>query len=256
MVYSVKFKNDNKTYNYKSDVVFSLNDFVIVPTGRGLQYGKIVRKNLNGNEDNLELIERLATKDDYEIYLDNLKLAKEALETAKTESEKLDLKMNFIDSSFSFDKKQLLLTYFAEERIDFRELAKKLASIYKTRIELYQIGTRDKAKKIGGCGLCGQELCCSRFLNHLNSVSINMAKNQNLALNPNKINGVCGRLLCCLAYEDDVYVACRDGIPSINQKVNTIDGEGKVVSIDILNRKYTVDVDGKMVEVVLNEESN
>ena len=164
--------------------------------------------------------------------------------------------MNFIDSSFSFDKKQLLLTYYAEERIDFRELAKKLAGIYKTRIELYQIGTRDKAKKVSGCGLCGQELCCSRFLNHLNSVSINMAKNQNLALNPNKINGVCGRLLCCLAYEDEVYSEFRVGLPNINQVVKTNVGEGKVISIDILNKKYVVDVDGNKIEVEFNEQSN
>jgi cell fate regulator YaaT (PSP1 superfamily) len=150
--------------------------------------------------------------------------------------------MQLLDASFTFDRKQLLITFLADARIDFRELVKKLAAIYKTRIELRQIGVRDKSKIVGGYGQCGRELCCSVFLRDLNSVSINMAKNQNLALNPQKINGVCGRLMCCLKYEDSCYSECRKCLPSMGSQVDTERGKGKVVSIDIIGKKYKVDV--------------
>ena len=162
--------------------------------------------------------------------------------------------MNFIDAEFTFDRQQLLLNFYADERVDFRELAKKLAGIYRTRIELRQVGARDKAEQIGGVGPCGRELCCSSFLNHLESVSMNMAKNQNLALNPSKINGCCGRLLCCLAYEDEEYQKCQVGMPNIGQKINTTFGEGVVTSVDILNRKYKVFINNEYKEFYLDEE--
>ena len=123
--------------------------------------------------------------------------------------------MKLIDSYYTFDRKQLVFQFLSDNRVDFRELAKKLASIYKTRIELHQVGARDKAKEVCGIGKCGQTLCCSRFLTQLNSVTMNMAKNQNLALNPSKINGACGRLLCCLSYEDEVYSEYSKNIPKL-----------------------------------------
>ena len=155
----------------------------------------------------------------------NLKDAEKALNKAREIIEELKLDMRLLDASYTYDRKQLLFNFIADERVDFRELAKRLAQVYKTRIELRQIGIRDKAKEIGGIGPCGRMLCCNTFLTDLNSVTINMAKNQMLALNPTKINGVCGRLLCCLSYEDEVYTELAKGLPRVGQKVmyNNID---------------------------------
>ena len=146
--------------------------------------------------------------------------------------------MNFIDCNFTLDKNQLIYNFVSDERVDFRELAKKLASIYKTRIELRQIGVRDKAKEIGGIGPCGRQLCCNCFLNDFNSVSINMAKNQYLALNPTKINGICGRLLCCLKYEDDNYLEMKKDFPPIGAKIKVDGIEGKVISHNLFKNTY------------------
>ena len=162
-----------------------------------------------------------------------------------------------MDSSFTFDRKQLLLNFLADERIDFRELAKRMAGKFKTRIELRQIGARDKAKSIDGYGVCGRRLCCAGFLNHIDSISMNMAKNQNIALNPSKINGCCGRLLCCLTYEDEQYSCCRVGMPTVGKKITLEQGEGKVISVDILNRKYKVLIGNEVKEIELdNNESS
>lgn len=161
--------------------------------------------------------------------------------------------MKMINASYTFDRKQLIFNFLADERIDFRELAKRLASIYRTRIELRQIGARDKAREIGGVGTCGQKICCANFLNHIDSVSMNMAKNQGLALNPSKINGLCGRLLCCLTYEDQEYTRCNAGLPSIGETVSTEYGTGTVVNVDILNRAYKVLIDNEKYDIFLGE---
>ena len=150
--------------------------------------------------------------------------------------------MSLIDANYTFDRDKLIIRFLADNRIDFRDLVKELASIYKVRIELRQIGVRDKAKEVSGCGICGQKLCCSRFLKDLDAVSITMAKNQNLSLNPNKINGVCGRLLCCLNYEDENYKECRKCLPEIGDKIKTEEGTGTVIGLDILSKSYTVDI--------------
>ena len=150
--------------------------------------------------------------------------------------------MSLIDANYTFDRDKLIIRFLADNRIDFRDLVKEIASIYKVRIELRQIGVRDKAKEVSGCGICGQKLCCSRFLKDLETVSITMAKNQNLSLNPNKINGVCGRLLCCLKYEDEEYIKCRKHLPKIGDKMKTEAGEGTVIGLDILKQEYKVDV--------------
>ena len=152
--------------------------------------------------------------------------------------------MQIIDASYTFDKDQLVFRFLADNRVDFRTLAKELASIYRTRIELRQIGVRDKAKEIGGIGPCGRTFCCSKFLKEFESVSINLAKHQGIALNPSKINGVCGRLLCCLKYEDECYKECGKCVPNVGKKVSTPKGEGRVVSVDILKKKYVVNVPG------------
>lgn len=258
-IYGVTFKNKGKIYYFNGHELKIPNRVtVIVETEKGLQFGRVVSKidaNVEGAyKDNMKDIVRISTKKDYEQYLNNLKDADSALKDAKKFSKELKLEMNFIDASFTFDRKQLLLNFYADERVDFRELAKKLASIYHTRIELRQVGARDKAENIGGIGICGRALCCASFLTHLESVSMNMAKNQNLALNPSKINGACGRLLCCLAYEDEEYQKCSRGMPSVGQRIKTKDGDGYVVSVDILNRKYKILANEEIKEIKIDNE--
>ncbi len=222
------------------------NITVIVETEKGIEFGKIVTDphpvDTSKLKERLKKIIRIASKKDYINYKNNKKRASEALRICKEIVRKKALDMNVIDAFYTFDKDQLLFHFTADNRVDFRDLARELASIYKTRIELRQIGVRDKAKKVCGFGVCGQKLCCSRFLNEFTSVSISMAKNQNLSLNPTKINGVCGRLLCCLKYEDDIYKGYKKGLPDIGTLVEIKEGKGKVTNVDILNQKYTVDV--------------
>ena len=258
-IYGVRFKSDGKVYNFKSEEVeCPMNVTVIVETEKGLQFGKVVSEvdnYENVNKENLKDIIRISTKEDYNQHMKNLKDAKESIDFVNKCIKELDLNMSIIDSTFTFDRKQLLISFISDERVDFRELAKKLAAKYHTRIELRQVGARDKAKKVGGIGACGRELCCKGFLNAMQSVTINMAKDQNIALNPSKINGACGRLLCCLNYEDEEYRKCCSGMPSVGQTVKTEFGEGQVISLDILNRKYKVNINNDIKEIVLDERS-
>lgn len=232
-----------------NDISVKKDDIVVFSTDGGLQIGKVITARCCEKKENLDLplkkIERIATKDDISVFEKNCSDATESLKYAKNISKDLDLKMNFIEAFYNFERSQLLFSYVAEDRVDFRELAKKLAQKYKTRIELRQVGVRDKAKKIGGLGPCGLFLCCNSFLTDFNSVSINMAKNQFLALNPSKINGVCGRLLCCLSYENDVYTNLKKGLPKMGAIVETEYGIGKVVAIDVFKGKYSVDLKEK-----------
>ena len=178
------------------------------------------------------------------------------LKFARQEATKLKLDMNFVSADVTLDNKHLLYQFVADERVDFRELAKSIAGKYKLRVELRQIGARDKAKLIDGIGPCGRRLCCASFLDKLDSISMNMAKNQGLALNPSKINGACGRLMCCLTYENDNYLECRNQLPGVGKMVETEFGEGKVVSEDVLNLKYTVNINNELKEIkVVNDGS-
>ncbi len=225
------------------------NITVIVETERGLQFGKVVKEPFLLKQEkitnNLKNVVRIATKQDYISNKKNIKDAEAALKKCRELAQKENLKMKILDCSYNFDRTQLMFRFLADARIDFRNLAKTLASIYKTRIELRQVGVRDKAKEIGGLGPCGRELCCSCFLKDFDSVSINMAKNQNISLNQSKINGACGRLLCCLKYEDESYKQCRECLPKIGNTVETEEGTGKVISIDILKHTYKVEIKEK-----------
>ena len=258
-LYGVIFVTGGKVYCFKSDFSIDMDQNVIVLTEKGQQYGKVVLEYTD--KDRLKKIKeykevlRIATEDDYNNHLKNLRDAESALKKCREIKDKLDLDMKIIAASYNFDRSQLIFNFLADERIDFRELARKLAAVYRTRIELRQIGARDKAKEIGGIGLCGQKLCCSNFLNSIDTVSINMAKNQNLALNPSKINGQCNRLLCCLSYEDDAYICARKKLPEIGNKVKTAAGVGVVTDLDILNNKYTVTVKDEKVVIDNNENS-
>ena len=239
-IYGVNFKDNGKIYNFKSKIKCPINVTVITETEKGEQFGKVVSfisPDSIKNIDELREIIRISTKADYDQYLKNLKEADHALKDCRSIVKDLKLEMKVINATFTFDRKQLIFNFLADERIDFRELARKLASIYRTRIELRQIGARDKAREIGGVGSCGQKICCANFLN------------QGIALNPNKINGLCGRLLCCLSYEDNEYIECNKGMPDIGDIVETPNGRGPVVSKDILKRSYKVLVDNEKVEI-------
>lgn len=214
---------------------------VIVEFDKGLQYATVVdffKKNENSVTGK---VIRIATKKDYLQYLKNQELAEKALVDCKKMAQKSKLNMSIIDAVYSFDRNQLVFRFLSDERVDFRQLAKTLGAKLKTRIELRQIGVRDKAKEIGGLGPCGRQLCCSTFLTSFSTVSINMAKNQGLALNPSKINGVCGRLLCCLNYENEEYTKIKKNISEVGKKTNVKNKEGKAV------------VDKEMMEVDIND---
>lgn len=255
-IYGITLKSEGKIYYFNGEELeVDAGKYVVVETEKGIQYGKVIYK-ADNNKVNIPVEEmkrvlRVSTDEDYDTYLKNLADAEKCLDKARKIAKELELDMNILDASYTLDRKQLLFNFIADERVDFRELAKKLAAAYKTRIELRQIGARDKARTICGIGQCGRPLCCSTFLNHIDSVTMNMAKNQNIALNPSKINGLCGRLLCCLTYEDEEYVRCGQGMPNVGQTVKTEFGKGRVVSVDILNRKYKVDIDGVIKEIEL-----
>ena len=247
--------NDNGKVLYYDGTDFNVkkNLTVIVNTEKGLEFAKIVTIEDVDNTSTYDKIIRISTKKDYNQYLKNISDAKYALNKCRELVEKNNLNMNIIDATYNFDKSQLVFRFLSDERIDFRNLAKDLGAKFKTRIELRQIGIRDKAKEIGGLGPCGRLLCCSTFLNNFDAVSISMAKNQGLALNPNKINGVCGRLLCCLNYENNLYSELRKDIPDVGKKVFINGKEGKVISAEPLNSKYKVLVDDEVIEVDVND---
>ena len=240
-VYGVLFNNNCKTYYFKSSDKYEIDDYVIVDTEKGEQYAKIqkIANNKEAYHDLKEII-RKANEDDKKIFMKNLKDSNSACIKCKELVKELGLEMNVIDATFNFDRSQLVINFSADERIDFRDLAKKLAGIYRTRIELHQIGARDKAKQVGGVGVCGLPMCCTTYLNEIESISMNKAKNQNLALNPSKINGNCGRLLCCLCYEDEEYTRCSKGLLPVGSIIKVDNEDATIVSVDILNRKYKV----------------
>lgn len=255
----VKFSDTNKIYYFgPKDLKLVKGDKVIVETEKGIQFAESATNIYEVDENKIQFVVkdvlRKATDEDCQQNLKNIEEASGSIEKANELIKELKLDMKVTNVSYTLDQRQMMFSFVAEERVDFRELAKRLSKIYRTRIELRQIGVRDKAKDVGGLGQCGRELCCHMFLNDINSVSINMAKNQNLALNPQKINGSCGRLMCCLNYENKNYVEFSKGLPTVGKVVETEFGSGKVVELDILNRKYKVDVDGR--ELVTIEVKN
>lgn len=252
----VKFKPDGETYCFSSTEKLNINQKVIVETKMGKQLGITTDKFTSPENEEIKEIIRLATDADYEKYLKNLKDAKKAIIETKALIKKLKLNMNLIDAIYSLDKKVLFFNFVSEERVDFRELVKQLASKYHTRIELHQIGVRDKAKEIGGLGLCGRPLCCKNHLSCVGSVNINMVKNQNIALNPTKINGACGRLLCCFTYENEIYEDNRNSLPNIGDTIKRNGKEAKVVELDILNKKYKIKYADNTIEEVDNRGSS
>lgn len=257
-IVSIKFKKDGRGYYFDdNDIVLSKDDYVLVETDKGIQLGIVSDINIDIDTDKLKneikKIEKKASKKDYDFYLKNLKDANIVFEETKKKILDDDIPMKLIDAMYTFDKKQLIFNFTADDRVDFRDLVKYLASKYKTHIELHQVGVRDKAREIGGIGPCGLPFCCKTFKNSMDGISINMAKNQNISLNPNKINGCCGRLLCCLSYEDDNYTCMRKKLPKIGSEIDIDGTNGKVTKIDVLDQKVYVNVDGEEKVVDYND---
>lgn len=256
-VAGISFEEGKIYYFEPNKLELKENKTVIVETEQGLQYGTVVIPSMKIKESQiktpLKKIIRLTTKKDFEQYKKNKKEAMKAKEKCQKIADKQNLKMKILDANYTFDKDKLVFRFLADNRVDFRDLAKELAKIYKVRIELRQIGVRDKAKEVDGIGPCGRRICCAAFLKDLDTVSINMAKNQNISLNPSKINGACGRLMCCLKYEDENYIECRKKMKKIGDKIKTPHGMGTIQGLDILRQKYKVEVpDHGIVEVDKN----
>ena len=258
-IVGVRFKNAGKIYYFDPvDFEIEKNIDVVLETARGLEYGKIVVGPKEIEEEKLisplKPIIRIATEEDKAIYRENKEKAKETFEICQQKIKEHGLTMFLIDCEYTFDRNKLIFYFTAEGRIDFRELVKDLASIFKTRIELRQIGVRDEAKSIGGLGTCGRKLCCSSWLGDFQPVSIKMAKDQSLSLNPTKISGICGRLFCCLKYEHDVYVEAIEKMPVVGSVVKVENQKGKVIEINPLLEQIKIEFNDKTIKTCLAEE--
>lgn len=231
-----------------------MGDIVILEADRGQEYGEVLSEPeiiLDCDvEGPLKKIVRVATEKDLVQIEENKKKIKEIYSACEKKIAESKLAMNLIDAEYSFDRSKIIFYFTADGRIDFRDLVRDLARIFKARIELKQIGVRDEAKLLGGCGHCGRPLCCAKFLKDFEPITIKMAKVQNLPLNPAKISGLCGRLMCCLGYEHQVYKYYSKGLPKEGQIIKTKEGPGRVVSVNILKRKVLVELeDERKIEV-------
>lgn len=238
-VAGVRFKTAGKIYYFDPDTFDVKNgDNVIVETARGMEYGTVTNDIQEVNESEivapLKKIIRIATPEDDKKHKENVKKKERALQLCQEKIDKHGLVMKLIDVEYTFDNSKIIFYFTADGRVDFRELVKDLASVFKMRIELRQIGVRDEAKMMGGIGGCGRSLCCNSWLADFEPVSIKMAKVQNLSLNPTKISGICGRLMCCLKYENDIYMEMRKGMPEVGERIKTPDGLAKVMDTNIL----------------------
>jgi len=259
-VVGVRFKKAGKIYYFDpGDLSIQKDDFVIVETVRGVEYGKAVvpRKQVEEHDVVLPLkkVVRIADHKDRMIVEENKQAAQEAYDVCNEKVNGHQLDMKLVDVEYTFDRNKVIFYFTADGRVDFRELVKDLASIFRTRIELRQIGVRDEAKMLGGIGPCGRMLCCSTFLGDFDPVSIKMAKDQNLSLNPTKISGLCGRLMCCLKYENDEYEAAKAQLPDLGEMIETPQGRGKVVGLNILERVLQVELkeQDRVLEYTLDE---
>lgn len=259
-VVGVRFKKAGKIYYFDpGDLSIQKDDFVIVETVRGVEYGKAVvpRKQVEEHDVVLPLkrVVRIADHKDRMIVEENKQAAQEAYDVCNEKVNGHQLDMKLVDVEYTFDRNKVIFYFTADGRVDFRELVKDLASIFRTRIELRQIGVRDEAKMLGGIGPCGRMLCCSTFLGDFDPVSIKMAKDQNLSLNPTKISGLCGRLMCCLKYENDEYEAAKEQLPDLGEMIETPQGRGKVVGLNILERVLQVELkeQDRVLEYTLDE---
>lgn len=263
-VAGVRFKTAGKVYYFDPDVLeVKAGDNVIVETARGMEFGTVTMDITEVDESSivapLKKIVRIANEKDHKQHIENVKKKERAIKLCQEKVDKHGLVMKLIDVEYTFDNSKIVFYFTADGRVDFRELVKDLAGVFKMRIELRQIGVRDEAKMLGGIGSCGRALCCHSWLADFEPVSIKMAKVQNLSLNPTKISGICGRLMCCLKYENDIYMEFRKGMPEVGEKIKTPDGIGKVVDTNLLERtvkvRLFIDEKPKNKDVDDNEEA-
>ncbi|WP_093230035.1 PSP1 domain-containing protein [Thermoflavimicrobium dichotomicum] len=259
-VIGVRFRQAGKIYYFDPvDFQIQRGENVIVETVRGIEYGKVVMGTRFVKKDQVVLplkkVIRIATEEDTKQMEANRRDALLALSICQEKVSDHGLEMKLVDAEYTFDRNKVIFYFTADGRVDFRELVRDLAAVFRTRIELRQIGVRDEAKMLGGIGPCGRILCCSSFLGDFEPVSIKMAKDQNLSLNPAKISGLCGRLMCCLKYENDHYEGSKQLIPDIGEQVYTPNGEGQVVVLNLLERRAYVQLSetGVTVEHSLDE---
>ena len=257
-IIGVKFRNAGKLYYFNpKDMDIKYNDHVVVETARGLEYGTVIISAMELADEKIKQplkdVVRMATKEDTERELEHIKKEHEAYRICQEKIRERNLEMKLIAAEYTFDDTKLLFYFTADGRIDFRELVKDLAGVFRKRIELRQIGVRDETKVLGGIGICGRPLCCHTYLNNFAPVSIRMAKEQNLSLNPTKISGTCGRLMCCLRNEADTYAALSKNLSGKGDQVTTPDGRhGEVQSVNILRQlvKVVVDTDDDERELI------
>ena len=254
-VVGVRFRRAGKIYYFDpGNIELKQGQELIVETSRGLEFGEVVLENREVSEGEivapLRVVRRVANEEDYKQLAENRQKEKEALQICQEKIEKHNLQMKLVDVEYTFDHNKIIFYFTADNRVDFRELVKDLASIFRTRIELRQIGVRDEAKMLGGLGPCGRGLCCATFLGDFGPVSIKMAKEQNLSLNPTKISGICGRLMCCLRYEAEHYECTRGDFPSTGELVITPHGEAKVIGQNLVKKTVFVD----LLEICRQEE--
>ena len=248
-VIGVRFRQAGKIYNFSpADFQVKVGDHVIVEPARGIEYGSVVQEIREVADDKvimpLKSVIRIATEEDDKKAIENNEKEKKAFKICKEKIAKHGLEMKLIETEYTFDNNKVLFYFTADGRIDFRELVKDLASVFKTRIELRQVGVRDETKMLGGIGICGRPLCCNTYLSEFIPVSIKMAKEQSLSLNPTKISGICGRLMCCLKNEQEAYEELNSNLPDIGEKVKTFDGfKGEVVSVNVLRQKVKIVVE-------------
>ncbi|WP_368653535.1 stage 0 sporulation family protein [Ornithinibacillus sp. 4-3] len=259
-VIGIRFKKAGKIYYFDpGEHKIEPDSYVIVETVRGIEFGKVVIANKRVEEEDITLplkkVLRIATDEDKMTVAKNQKQAEEAFRTGVEKIQAHELEMNLVDVDYTLDRNKIIFYFTAEGRVDFRNLVKDLAAIFKTRIELRQIGVRDEAKMLGGIGPCGRMLCCSTFLGDFEPVSIKMAKDQNLSLNPAKISGLCGRLMCCLKYENDDYEEAKRELPDIGEPIYTPYGYGKVTALNIFEKLVQIEVPeiDRIVEYTIDE---
>ena len=258
-VIGVRFRKNGKIYFFSpNELPIEIGQNVIVETSRGVEYGKVVlgKREIKSEKiiSTLKPVIRIATPEDDEINEENKRKSKDAFRICLEKIAKHDLEMKLIDCEYTFDNNKVLFYFTADGRIDFRELVKDLASVFKTRIELRQIGVRDETKILGGIGICGRSLCCHTHLSEFVPVSIKMAKEQNLSLNPAKISGVCGRLMCCLKNEQETYEYLNKKLPNIGDLVKTVDGyKGEVQRANVLRQKVKIIIEDEHGEKDVRE---
>ncbi|MGI6096947.1 MAG: PSP1 domain-containing protein [Dethiobacteria bacterium] len=246
-VVGVRFRYAGKIYYFDpDDQEFEVGEGVIVETARGLEYGKVIQPVKEVDEGELVLplkkVLRRATEADMEQVKANREDEKKAFAICQEKFKEHELEMKLVDVEYTFDRNKIIFYFTADGRVDFRELVKDLASVFRTRIELRQIGVRDETKLKGGLGPCGRSFCCATFLGEFEPVSIRMAKDQNLSLNPTKISGVCGRLMCCLRYEAETYESVKEKLPAIGKQVLTPEGEGKIIGHNVIKKALQVEL--------------